>query len=57
MHLPKRAQQFFPRIGARVYETDDDLSEQLRAAGFANVDVSVKQDAPANGGRLVLARC
>jgi trans-aconitate methyltransferase len=56
-HMPKRAQQFFPRIGARVYETDDDLSDQLRAAGFANVDVRVKQDAPASGGRLVLARC
>ena len=55
-HMPKPAQQFFPRIGARVYETDDDLSEQLRAAGFANVEVTVKPDAPGSGGRLVLAR-
>lgn len=56
-HMPKLAQQFFPRIGARLYESDDELSDQLRAAGFAEVQVSVKQNAPANGGRLALARC
>jgi SAM-dependent methyltransferase len=54
--MPKPAQQNFPRIGGRLYDTDADLTEHLNAAGFDQVEVVVKPNAPVSGGRLVLAQ-
>ena len=54
--MPKGARENFPKFATRLYETEDDVREQLAAAGFLAVDVAVKPDAPGRNGRLVLAR-
>ena len=54
--MPKGARENFPKFATRLYETEDDVREQLAAAGFLAVDVAVKPDAPGRNGLLVLAR-
>ena len=54
--MPKGPRENFPKIGTRLYETEDDIRGQLAAAGFTAVDVQVKPDAPGRNGLLVLAR-
>jgi SAM-dependent methyltransferase len=54
--MPKGARENFPKFETRLYETEDDVREQLAAAGFLAVDVAVKPDAPGRNGLLVLAR-
>jgi SAM-dependent methyltransferase len=54
--MPRGAQENFPKLATRLYDTEDDVREQLAAAGFLAVDVAVKPDAPGRNGLLVLAR-
>lgn len=53
--MPARAQENFPQMGGRTYDTEDELREILLAAGFTRVEFRAKPDAPALRGRLTLA--
>jgi trans-aconitate methyltransferase len=54
--MPRGARENFPRFATRLYETEEDVREQLAVAGFPAVDVVVKPEAPGRNGLLVLAR-
>jgi SAM-dependent methyltransferase len=54
--MPRGAREQFPKLATRLYDSDEDVRAQLAAAGFDDVDVVVKPDAPGRNGRLVLAR-
>lgn len=54
-HMPAMAQKRFPPAGHLLYETDDDLAQRARAAGFASITHAVKGTAHAPEGRVALA--
>ena len=54
-HMPAMAQRRFPPAGHRLYDSDDEVTELARAAGFASVRHLVKGSAAAPEGRLMLA--
>lgn len=54
-HMPRTAQQQFPRAGHRLYDADDEIRQVLTEAGFTDVNIAVKGPADAPHGRLALA--
>lgn len=54
-HMPRMAQQQFPRAGHRIYGTDDEVRQILTEAGFTDIEITVKGPAAAPHGRLALA--
>ncbi|NIH77933.1 class I SAM-dependent methyltransferase [Amycolatopsis viridis] len=54
-HMPAISQQQFPRGGHRLYESDDEVRDVLRDAGWSTVDISVDGPREAPHGRLALA--
>jgi hypothetical protein len=49
------AQKRFPAAGHRLYETEEDVTAVVVAAGFSSVAHEVKGPTDAPEGRLVLA--
>ena len=54
-NMPTLAQKRFPAAGHRLYETEDDVTTVVRAAGFGSVMHVVKGTAEAPEGRVMLA--
>ena len=54
-NMPRMAQRNFPKEGHLLYDSDDDLSMLLGAAGFTNVRFVVKGPSEAPEGRLAFA--
>ncbi len=54
-NMPPMAQKHFPQQGHRLYASDDEVAELLRAAGFAAVNHKVKGPPEAPAGRVSLA--
>jgi trans-aconitate methyltransferase len=54
-NMPAMAQKRFPPAGHRLYETVDELTDVVVAAGFGSVSHAVKGAAQAPEGRVVLA--
>jgi SAM-dependent methyltransferase len=54
-NMPPMSQRNFPKEGHLLYESDDQLSVLLDAAGFTNVRFVVKGGSEAPAGRLALA--
>ncbi len=55
LNMPGMAQRNFPKEGHLLYDSDDELSILLDAAGFTNVRFVVKGGSEAPAGRLALA--
>jgi len=55
-NMPPVSQKNFPREGHVLYESDDDLSVLLSAAGFKNLKLAVKGPSNAPEGRLAIGR-
>lgn len=54
-NMPPMSQRNFPKEGHLLYESDDQLSVLLDAAGFTNVRFVIKGGSEAPEGRLALA--
>lgn len=54
-NMPPMAQKHFPPQGHLLYESDDQVAQLLRSAGFATVNHKVKGPSAAPEGRLALA--
>ena len=54
-NMPAMAQRRFPRAGHQLYETDDEVTRLVSAAGFGSVWHIVKGSADAPEGRVMLA--
>jgi trans-aconitate methyltransferase len=54
-HMPRVAQQQFPKAGHRLYTSDDEVRRVLADAGLSAIDIAVKGPADAPHGRLALA--
>jgi trans-aconitate methyltransferase len=54
-NMPALAQKRFPAAGHRLYETDDELTQLVTAAGFTSITHKIKGPADAPEGRLTLA--
>ena len=54
-NMPQVAQKNFPKEGHVLYESDEELSMLLNAAGFRDVRFVVKGESGAPAGRLALA--
>ena len=54
-NMPRMAQQQFPRLDHLLYESDTEIEELLRSAGFASVEHRIKGSTAAPEGRVALA--
>ena len=54
-NMPPMAQKHFPREGHLLYDSDDEVAELVRAAGFSAVRHRVKGSPEAPEGRVTLA--
>lgn len=54
-NMPSMAQKRFPAAGHRLYESEDDVTAVVAAAGFGNVRQLVKGTAETPEGRVLLA--
>ena len=53
--MPAMARKRFPPAGHQLYETVDELTDLVTAAGFSSVSHAVKGSERAPEGRVVLA--